>query len=566
MESGSDIEFEAVQAGRLLGKMQDAGSKLNIVILDACRDNPFRSFRSSSRGLAEMRAPKGSIIAYATSPGSVAEDGKGRNGVFTKHLLSNIRRPDLTVQDVFRETGLGVMSETGERQIPWTSSTPVRRFYFASSGAVVDAPAFATGATRVQGSLSIDSNVSGASVYVDGKRVGTTPLKESALSPGQHVVLVEAPGYQSYQKRLKVDPGRTVSMHVDLSVATPARGRIFVDTEPTDATIKILNIGPKFYQGMELDGGRYHVEVSAIGHDTKRQWIELSAGEDKTLTIRLESVSAKVVKAAKGTWRDPTTGMEFVWVAGGCFQMGQTDAEKRYLIKDAGEDTYNKYYKDDLPRHEVCVDGFWMGKNEVTNVQFRRFRSTHNSKDYKGRSLNEDQQPAVYVSWKDAKAFADWLSKKGNSTFRLPTEAEWEYACRAGTRTARFWGDDPDDACRYANVHDKTSKRVNQFDWENHNCDDGYSGAAPVGRFQRNGFGLNDMLGNVWEWCEDIYAEDAYNKHFRNNPIYTQGGPNRVIRGGSWHGVPGFVRCAFRYRSGPGNRGNDLGFRLLRTK
>ena len=131
----TDLQFEAVDAGRVLGKMQSAGNRLNIVILDACRDNPFkRSFRTTEKGLAQMDAPKGTIIAYATSPGSVAADGRGRNGIYTKHLLKNIGRKGMSVYDVFRETGLGVMEETGEKQVPWTSSTPVQRYYIAGMG------------------------------------------------------------------------------------------------------------------------------------------------------------------------------------------------------------------------------------------------------------------------------------------------------------------------------------------------------------------------------------------------------------------------------------------------
>ena len=133
--SETDVQFEAVDAGRVLGKMRTAGNKLNIVILDACRDNPFkRSFRTESKGLAQMDAPKGTIIAYATSPGSVAADGTGRNGVYTKHLLKSLTRSGMTVYDVFRETGLRVMRETREEQIPWISSTPVQRYYMVGRG------------------------------------------------------------------------------------------------------------------------------------------------------------------------------------------------------------------------------------------------------------------------------------------------------------------------------------------------------------------------------------------------------------------------------------------------
>lgn len=253
------------------------------------------------------------------------------------------------------------------------------------------------------------------------------------------------------------------------------------------------------------------------------------------------------------TWQEPVTGMEFVRVPGGCYEMGSPSGERG---RDSGEG----------PVHEVCVDGFLMGKLEVTNAQYRMYRSGHNSRDYKGHSLNGANQPAVYVSWEDAKAYAKWLTNKsgGRYRFRLPTEAEWEYAARARTTTARYWGDDPDDACRYGNVHDRTSRRVNKFKWIPHDCNDGYAVTAPVGSFKRNPFGLYDMLGNIWEWCEDTYSEDAYSKHERNNPIYTGSGSYRVFRGGSWGGVPSDVRSANRYYFRPGFRDGSLGFRLLR--
>ena len=133
-ESETDVEFEGVEAGRLLGKMETARSKLNIVILDACRNNPFaRSFRSGEQGLARMDAPAGSLIAYATSPGSVAADGAGRNGVYTKNLLINMRLADIPLEEVFKRVRVGVMSETGKKQVPWESSSLTGNFSFCSA-------------------------------------------------------------------------------------------------------------------------------------------------------------------------------------------------------------------------------------------------------------------------------------------------------------------------------------------------------------------------------------------------------------------------------------------------
>jgi formylglycine-generating enzyme required for sulfatase activity len=179
--------------------------------------------------------------------------------------------------------------------------------------------------------------------------------------------------------------------------------------------------------------------------------------------------------------------------------------------------------------------------------------------------LNGDDQPVVNVSWEDAKAFTEWLTKqyRGKNIFRLPREAEWEFACRAGTKTSRYWGDDPSEACKHENVADQTAKRT----WSQfivHDCDDGYAVTSPVGKFPPNPFGLQDMLGNVMEWCEDVYHKEAYGKHQQKNPLYSDDGLFRVSRGGSWYYEPSNERCAYRHSDLHANeRTFDQGFRLV---
>jgi uncharacterized caspase-like protein len=137
----SELKYEAVDAGRVLDIMEEAHSELNVIILDACRDNPFsRGVRGLSGGLAEMNAPAGSIIGYATSPGKTAADGSGKNGVYTKHLLANLPTPGIPINEVFMRTRIGVSRETGEKQIPWDSSTLTRYFYLAGEGPAAPQP------------------------------------------------------------------------------------------------------------------------------------------------------------------------------------------------------------------------------------------------------------------------------------------------------------------------------------------------------------------------------------------------------------------------------------------
>ena len=249
-------------------------------------------------------------------------------------------------------------------------------------------------------------------------------------------------------------------------------------------------------------------------------------------------------------WKDPYLGMEFVWVEGGCYEMG---------------DTFGDGQSDEKPVHTVCVDGFWMGKYEVTFAQYDRFCEETGMSKPSDSGWGRGKRPVINVSWHDAKAFAAWLSRKTGRTFRLPTEAEWEYAARSRGRKVKYaWGNgDPYMKGRKAaNIADESAKR--QYSdwpiWEGY--DDGYVYTSPVGSFAPNDLGLYDMSGNVWEWCEDIYSKKAYRYHSRKNPIYTGSGSDRVLRGGSWCDLPRRVRCAYRFCSTPVFGYNDLGFRL----
>lgn len=251
-------------------------------------------------------------------------------------------------------------------------------------------------------------------------------------------------------------------------------------------------------------------------------------------------------------WKDPKTGMEFVWIQGGCFQLGNPNKNLTKFLHEK-------------PIHEVCLDGFWMGKYEVTNGQYRQYKTAHNSGTMLDESLDGEEQPVVFVSWNDAKEFAGWLTElhKDSYTFSLPTEAEWEYSCRAGTTEARYWGEDSEQACTYANVADNIFKaKLISI----HECSDGYPVSAPVGSFAPNDAGLHDMLGNVWEWCEDRYGKNAYRNKTKNNPVYRKiesGIDYRVIRGGSWLSGPFLARSAKRSPSPPGSKYDVLGFRLV---
>lgn len=232
-----------------------------------------------------------------------------------------------------------------------------------------------------------------------------------------------------------------------------------------------------------------------------------------------------------GIWREPVTGMEFVRVEGGCYQMGcgEWDAEG---------------YAHEKPVHEVFLDGFWMGIYPVTQGQWQRVMGSNPSCFKLG-----ERYPVESVSWLEAKQFISKLAKmnEGLFGFRLPTEAEWEYACRSGGRPEKYAG----------------GIELERAAWYDAN-----SGGTshPVGEKEPNGLGLYDMSGNVWEWCEDIYCDTAYSRHERNNPFWSTGEPDRVIRGGSWYAGPRYARCSDRGFNDQTYRRHYVGFRVLRVR
>jgi len=245
---------------------------------------------------------------------------------------------------------------------------------------------------------------------------------------------------------------------------------------------------------------------------------------------------------------------------------------------------------DEKPQHRVRITRpFYLGVHEVTRGQFRRFVAetgyrTDAEKDGEGgwgwyeetKSFEKDAKynwrnsgfeqtddhPVGNVSWNDAVAFCEWLSRAEAQTYRLPTEAEWEYACRARTTAKYSTGDDPESPAIIGNVADRMAKaKYPGFGWAIA-AQDGFVNTAPVGQFRSNPFGLYDMHGNVWEWCRDGYEADYY----RRSPGVDPSGPTqaaqRVDRGGSWCSAPGDCRSAKREGRTPGDRFNGLGFRV----
>ena len=223
-------------------------------------------------------------------------------------------------------------------------------------------------------------------------------------------------------------------------------------------------------------------------------------------------------------------GIEFVWIPPGRFKMGTP----------FGADVN----QDEMPQHMVTISRpFYLGRYEVTQAQWEGLMG-NNPSEFKGAD-----RPVESVSWEEVQLFLSKLNGKvGAEIYRLPTEAEWEYAARAGTETVRYWGDGSEEMDQYAWYGDNAGKR-----------------SHPVGQLKPNGWGLYDMLGNVWEWCQDWYGT-SYADLPVSDPQGPAEGSGRVIRGGGWNGYASHLRAAYRFELNPAHRRRNLGVRLLMEK
>jgi formylglycine-generating enzyme required for sulfatase activity len=216
------------------------------------------------------------------------------------------------------------------------------------------------------------------------------------------------------------------------------------------------------------------------------------------------------------------------------------------------------------PVHQVCLKSFEMGKFEVTQAEWRRVMVLV---PYPSYFKGDERRPVDSVSWQGAQSFVWAMSHFGHHHYRLPTEAEWEYAARAGTTTARYWGERVDDGCEYENLADLSLKKVfPDFLTAYVNCDDHVVTLAPVGSYKPNPFGLYDMLGNVSEWVQDCYTDNYRNAPNDGSAAVIPDCTKRVIRGGSAGNLPRVDRAAARRADSPLVISFIIGFRVARTE
>jgi formylglycine-generating enzyme required for sulfatase activity len=508
IEREAHVESEAVDVAAVLGRMEGARNRINIVILDACRNNPYeRRFRSASRGLAVTPAPSGTYIAYATAPGDVAEDGTGANSTFTTALLGAMRKPGLTLDDLFKDVRAGVHAATGGRQVPWSSSSIIGDFYFRP-GAALAPPRPAPAAPMA----SLPPPAAPSAPVLD-------PL-EKELVASRNANIREAPDVSS------------------ALVATLQAGtRIHVAGKVRDANWYAVERGGKRLGYVLGDLLQEAAVVPPVQPSSPPTHVQPAVG------LHPQPQRFRPVQEFKDCPECP----ELVVVPAGSFTMGSPAGEADRAANEGPQ------------RRVTIARAFAVGKYEVTFEQWDACVSGGGCGGYRpsDNGWGRGNRPVINVSWSDAKQYVEWLGRRTGKSYRLLSEAEWEYAARAGTTTP---------------FHTGATITTDQANYDgNHVYANGPKGiyrerTVQVGRFAANAFGLHDMHGNVWEWVEDCWNA-SYAGAPSDGNAWTTGGNcvQRVLRGGSWYGDPGYARSAVRIGGTTGIRRVSLGFRVART-
>ena len=380
--------------------------------------------------------------------------------------------------------------------------------------------------------VSVTCPTPAVSLYVDKKSVGTIPWTGS-LKDGMHLIEAKKEGYRSQQRTINLSQQQRLD--VAFNELAAIQGNLSVNYKPFGADVyvdgKKIGQSPRVFNGIMV--GNHKVEIKKNGYDTDSKTVNILEGQTATLagvlTTNTTASSTTGSSLSGNTITIPVKdgiSIDMVRVEAGTFTMGATPK-----MKDP--------YDDEKPTHQVTLtNDYYIGKYEVTQALWQAVMD-NNPSNFKGDNL-----PVECVSWDDCQEFISKLNSITGKTFRLPTEAEWEYAARGGKKSRGY---------QYSG-----SNNISDVAWYNDNSG---SKTHAVGSKQANKLGIYDMTGNVWEWCQD--RKGSYSSSSQVNPTGANSGSFRVNRGGSWGYIAGFCRSSYRFGSTPNRRSYDLGLRLV---
>jgi formylglycine-generating enzyme required for sulfatase activity/uncharacterized caspase-like protein len=504
------VRDDALALQRVLEDMTEQKARFSLAIIDACRNNPFPRVAGRSiggtRGLAPTTAATGQMVIYSAGAGQEALDklnpgDPNPNGLFTRVFLQEMQRPGVEVGQMLRNVRNQVVALA-------------RKVGHEQVPALYD------------------------------QAVG-----EFMFRPGAQVAAIQPAITSAPQADPRADDRALWEAVKDSS--NPAELQAYLE---------------QFPNGIYAGVARARIKALA----PKPPPVQVAVAPPTVTTTRPDTATAQTDLTPGTTFRDCDVCPEMVVIPPGSFTMGAPSSEE------------GRFDAEGPQRRVNIARAFGVGKYEVTRGEFAQFVNETNrqvsgcwvrrdgkfqddaSKSWRDTGFAQnDNHPVACVNWDDAKAYVAWLSRKSGKSYRLLTEAEWEYAARAGTSTAYYWGESPD--CRYANGADEAAKTVFTGWTGVVNCADNHVYTAPVGSFQPNAFGLHDMSGNVLEWTEDCWNAN-YNGALSDSSARTTGEcGQRVLRGGSWDGNPRGLRSAGRLRGSSGLRNYGGGLRVART-
>lgn len=558
IQSAEDLEDFAVGINSVMARMSKRGDGTNIVILDACRNNPLpATTRSGSGGLSRMSAPNGSFVAYAADPGAVAFDGDGQNGIFTGSLLAELQRPDRPLISIMRKVRRRVRALTGGKQTPWTEESLDEAFFFEDEK--VEPVRTARAPQPASNFAPSTSNGSGWFTQKRPVAPAPQPLRQAPqqqtstwqTQPAAPAPQPQQPAWQTPQQQAALRPVQPRPQPVAPQPA-PQPQRVVVQTAPNPAPAHRQTSPAAAPQPMKLAA---LPNASDVPSRPQSSMVPAPAAPAPLSGISTEKLQKMLAYAG-----------EMVRIAPGNFVMGIDESQVARKDKSRRKPA-------PFPQRNVQIGyGLAVGRYEVTFDQWDACVAdggcAHNPDD-DGESRGN--RPVMNVSWDDVQTYLKWLNAKLDLTgkpdqFRLPSESEWEYFARAGAPGAYPFGNNSaDELCEYANLFDNSTWR--EFpDLTPIDCRDGYTRLAPVGEFEPNNFGVFDVIGNVSEW-----TEDCFHRNYKGSPVngaaWTDGTKckYRIIRGGSWFSHESESKSFARKRSQKHLRHQHVGFRIVRT-
>ncbi|MEH2105451.1 SUMF1/EgtB/PvdO family nonheme iron enzyme [Nostoc sp.] len=530
-----DIENTAIAINFVSERLRRCGADNVVLILDACRNEGKKTGEGIGRQTAEEARQQGVISIFSCIPQQYSYEIEAlQQGAFTTALLEGlgIQGRCATVERLeqylkFRVPEL-VRQYKNTRQTPYLIAEPVNKSHLIlvpRYATLADIATLKNDAYQAEVNRNLDlaeqlwirvlAAASGQDMDAVKSLQRIELLRNSSAIPDlpqQTILQVSKSVTNTPISKLSQTPPRETSPITN--IPTSGTGQFATSTNPTPSTPSKKLILPNWSRRRVIKTTGFAIAGLGLTIVVPRSYPSNSFVEDLGNSITLTMVK----------------------IPGGTFMMGSPEGEA-------------ERNKDESPQHQVKVPGFFMGKYEITQAQYQAIMG-NNPSNFKG-----GKRPVEQVSWDDAVEFCQKLSQKTKKTYRLPSEAEWEYACRAGTKTPFYFGETiTTNLVNYNGEYPYGSAPKGEYRQQ----------TIDVGKFPPNFFGLYDMHGNVWEWCKDVY-NDNYQGAPKDGSAWLTGKNNdiKVVRGGGWFEVARNCRSAFRIRLARADRDSFIGFRVV---